>query len=91
MTTIVNKYVGITHPLDGMEEIPEFIESWKASNCSQGIHAFDEVWALEHHYLHCDVCGMEVHIEKIVVPDGKDEIVGEKKTEGSHNGIGADC
>jgi hypothetical protein len=77
MTTIVNKYIGITHPLDDMVEVKEFCESWKASNCSQGIHAFDEVHSLEVHCLHCDMCGMEVHISKIVLPDGKDEVVGD--------------
>ena len=78
MTIIINKYVGITHPIqEALTENNEFCEAWKLSNCSQGIHAFDEVWALEHHYLHCDVCGMEVHISKIVIPNGKDEIVGD--------------
>jgi hypothetical protein len=76
MTTIVNKYVGITHPLDELlTENEEFCKAWKISNCRQGIHAFDEVHSLEHHYLHCDVCGMEVHIKEIVIPDGKDDIL----------------
>lgn len=76
MTTIINKYVGITHPVGDIVEVKEFCEAWKASNCKQGIHVFDEVWSLENHYLHCDVCEMEVHIKKIVIPDGKDDIVG---------------
>ncbi len=86
MTTIINKYVGITHPLEeAITQVKEFTESWKAANCAHGIHAFDEVWSLEHHYLHCDVCEMEVHIEKIVIPDGKDDVVGEDKNQQSKN------
>ena len=79
MTMIINKYVGITHPFGDIVEDDTFCEAWKISNCKHGVHAFDEVWALEHHYLHCDVCGMEVHISKIVLPDGKDETIGEDK------------
>lgn len=77
MTTIKNKYIGITHPIGPVVEDPTFCEAWKQANCKVGIHAFDEVWALEHHYLHCDVCGMEVHISKVVLPDGKDNMVGD--------------
>ena len=78
MTTIVNKYVGITHPINELlTDNKEFCEAWKITNCKNGIHVFDEVWSLEHHYLHCDVCGMEVHIKEIVVPDGKDDVIGE--------------
>jgi hypothetical protein len=29
------------------------------------MHLFDEVWSVEDHYLHCDSCGLEVHIEKL--------------------------
>ncbi len=75
MTTIVNKYIGITHPLSDIVESEEFCASWKAANCAQGIHAFDEVYSDSAHYLHCDVCGMEVHIEKIVIPDGQDKVI----------------
>ena len=76
MTTIVNKYIGITHPLgEDIISNKEISEAWKQSNCKQGIHAWDEVWALEHHYLHCDICGMEVHIKKVVVPDGKEDTI----------------
>lgn len=74
MTTIKNKYVGITHPLsDDIIDNETFIEAWKKTNCIIGIHAFDEVWSLEDHYLYCDICGMEVHISKIKIPDGKDD------------------
>ena len=82
MTVIINKYIGITHPLnDDLLELKEFCEAWKASNCLKGIHAFDEVHSLENHYLHCDVCEMEVHINKVVIPDGKDDVVGESSPE----------
>lgn len=89
MTTIVNKYIGITHPMtdDGNDskillETKEFRKAWKTSNCSQGIHLFDEVWSIEHHYLHCDACGMEVHIAKVVIPDGLNKVIGEDKGKG---------
>lgn len=75
MTVIKNRYVGITHPLGEAVEIKEFCEAWKQSNCANGIHAWDEVYSDESHFLHCDACGMEVHINKIVIPDGKDDIV----------------
>jgi hypothetical protein len=79
MTTIVNKYVGITHPISGMgmsdKEHDIILAAWKKTNCIQNHHLWDEVWSLENHYLHCDACGIEVHISKIVVPDGKDKEV----------------
>lgn len=34
--------------------------------CKRNIHLFDECESDEHHYLSCDACGLEVHIEKIV-------------------------
>jgi len=75
MTTIRNKYLGITHPLgdEPVLEFKEFIESWKIANCKHGMHLWDEVWSTDDHYLHCDVCEMEVHIDKIVIPDGKND------------------
>lgn len=83
MTTIINKYIGITHPIEqekwGEEELKTVHAAWKATNCPQGIHLFDEVWSVSDHYLHCDACGMEIHISKIVLPDGKDDVVGEER------------
>ena len=77
MTVIKNKYIGITHPVAEMLiENEVFRESWKTTNCSTGIHAFDEVFSDESHYLHCDVCGIEVHISKVIIPDGKDKVIG---------------
>jgi hypothetical protein len=77
MTTIKNKYIGITHPVtdEGLDEkkFNTILQAWRNSNCIQGIHLFDEVWSDENHYLHCDACGMEVHIEKVVIPDGKEQ------------------
>jgi len=76
VTTIRNKYLGITHPLDDkLLESPEFAESWRQANCKNGVHLFDEVHSLDSHYLHCDVCEIEVHIKEIIVPDGKDDIL----------------
>ncbi len=78
MTTMINKFIGITHPLGDVLDEDVFCEAWKQANCRYGIHVFDEVHSLEDHYLHCDACNMEVHISKVVIPDGKDEVVGEK-------------
>jgi hypothetical protein len=79
MTTIINKYIGITNPITGdgisEKEYNLILESWKYSNCVNGIHLFDEVWSDNNHYLSCDACGMEVHIEKVVVPDGKEDVI----------------
>jgi hypothetical protein len=79
MTIIVNKYIGITHPVtgDGLEEkqFNMLLEAWKHSNCIQGIHLWDEVWSNEKHVLHCDACGIEIYIEKVSIPDGKDDII----------------
>ena len=75
MTVIKKKYVGITHPLGEAVEMDEFCKAWKQSNCAHGIHAFDEVLSDDSHFLVCDVCGMEVYIEKIIIPDGKEDII----------------
>lgn len=80
MTTIKNSYIGITHPLTTDKRLSDedrsvVLIAWKTSNCPQGIHMFDEVWSATDHYLCCDACGIEVHISKIVIPDGKDEEV----------------
>lgn len=86
MTMIINKYVGISHPLGKTElddeELDLILNAWKNSNCPQGFHLWDEVWSIDSHYLHCDACGMEIHIDHIVVPDGKDDIIGERKNNG---------
>lgn len=77
MTTIKNKYIGITHPVmnEGLsdKEYDVILQAWKFANCTHGIHLWDESWSSEKHILYCDACGMEVHIEKIVIPDGKDD------------------
>ena len=79
MAIIINKYIGMTHPISDKkfkkEEHDLILKAWKRTNCIIGCHLFDEVWSLENHYLHCDACGLEVHIEKIVVPDGKDIVL----------------
>lgn len=78
MTTIHKKYIGITHPItdEGLnkKEFETLLQAWKISNCSQGIHLFDEVLS-DDHYLFCDACEMEVHISKIKIPDGKDDVI----------------
>lgn len=76
MTIIKNKYVGITHPIEGkMLDNVDFCVAWKITNCIRGIHVFDEVHSTEQHYLVCDICDLEVHIDHIVVPDEKDEVI----------------
>lgn len=76
MTTVRNKFIGITHPIpDEVMNFKEFTESWRTVNCANGIHCFDEVHGIDMHYLHCDICGLEVHIKEIVIPDGSDKIL----------------
>lgn len=80
MTVIRNKYIGMTHPLSSDDRLDEeahniILQAWKASNCIQGIHLFDEVLSSgdkgPEHYLHCDACGVIVYIERVEIPDGK--------------------
>lgn len=83
MTTIIKKYIGITHPIngEGLEEGEHdlILGAWRYSLCIQNIHLWDEVLNSDgDHYLVCDACGIEVHIEKIVIPDGNDETIGEQ-------------
>lgn len=53
------KYYGITHEPLGYQS-----KEYGLYKCSKGIHAFDEVLSIDH-YLHCDVCGLKVYIERI--------------------------
>lgn len=80
MTIIINHYIGITHPISGNivdNKHKELVfEAWRRTNCPNGIHLFDEVLSNNDHYLHCDACGIDVHIAKVVIPDGKEDIVG---------------
>lgn len=83
MTTIINRYIGITHPLTNEvleeEQYNLILKAWKTANCPSGIHLWDEVISDDDHYLHCDACGIEVHINKIVIPDGKDTVIDNSK------------
>lgn len=54
-------YFGITHG----EFSDEQLKNWNRRNCSKNWHLFDEVWNLKDHYLVCDACGLEVHVESI--------------------------
>lgn len=81
MTTIINHYIGIIHPLpEKLIENEVFCQSWKHTNCSNGVHAFNEVFTEDIHCLHCDICGIDIHISKIVIPDGKDKVIGENRS-----------
>jgi len=37
---------------------------WKGC-CAMGIHRLDEVCSPDVHYLHCDDCGLMIHIKSI--------------------------
>lgn len=58
----MNKYIGITYPTRLQKKLKE----WKKIHCSKNEHLFDEVCSDKNHYLHCDACGLIVHIKKIV-------------------------
>ena len=58
----MKKYRGITYfPIFDNEFIQWL---WKLLFCPHEWHLFDEVWALERHYLSCDACGLSVYIDK---------------------------
>ena len=66
VTPKVSQYEGITHEIpDYFIKDERFCKVWKENKCSQGIHAFDEVWTGEDHYLSCDVCNLIVYIDRI--------------------------
>lgn len=53
------KYRGITYPKIFDNKLSRSL--WKRFLCPRNIHLFDEVLS-EEHYLHCDACGLDVHI-----------------------------
>jgi len=59
----LNEYRGITYPKILQHKI--ILKLWKKFMCSHEKHLLDEVSSLEEHYLYCDVCGLEIHIERI--------------------------
>jgi hypothetical protein len=75
MTEIYKKRIGIKNPLNDMVNNETFKEAWKMSNCINGIHAFREILFESNHFLICDVCKIEVHIDHIFIPDGRNEKV----------------
>lgn len=42
---------------------------WRAVFCPRGWHLFDEVTTVFGHYLHCDACGLIVHVARTELPD----------------------
>lgn len=70
-----NNYHGITYPdfIDNWDS--DSINFWKNNFCSKGYHLFDEVKSDTDHYLHCDICELEVHISKIGFFKSKNEKV----------------
>ncbi len=61
-----HKYHGITYPSFLTWKIWKWavFPLWKKFMCSKNIHLFDECASLEH-ILHCDACGLGVHISYI--------------------------
>lgn len=57
------RYHGLTHTQLSKRQVA----NWKRNHCPAGRHLFDECLSNEH-YLHCDACGLEVHIAKVVYP-----------------------
>lgn len=56
-------YHGISHGI-----APNVLETIQPAYCKKGIHAFDEVWSPNDHYLSCDCCGLKVNIKSIEEP-----------------------
>ena len=42
------------------------LRAWKKHRCPTGRHAFDEAAGNEH-FLHCDACGLMVHIARVEI------------------------
>lgn len=57
------KYTGITYP----RLLFRLRRLWHRTCCPRGWHLFDEVVS-SGHYLHCDACGLEVHIKCTILP-----------------------
>ena len=53
-------YHGITHPVPGW-----LLNLWRLIFCRRNCHAFDETSSDTMNYLHCDACGLMVHIESV--------------------------
>jgi hypothetical protein len=60
----MHNYIGITYPSFFQNNI--MLKFFKKYFCKKHIHLFDEVKSKDSHYLHCDACGLEVHINKII-------------------------
>jgi len=65
----MSKYVGITYPSFLYNRVVHWL--WKRYMCPRNRHLFDEVWAVDEHYLYCDACELEVHIKSINPPEEK--------------------
>lgn len=68
-----NNYHRITYPDFLSDWDSDSFDFWKNNFCLKGYHLFDEVKSDISHYLHCDACGLEVHISKIGFFKSKDE------------------
>lgn len=58
-----NKYYGITH--FKFLDFYFIYKIWKILFCKRNIHLFDEVYSIDKHYLFCDACELEVHINTV--------------------------
>lgn len=61
-----SSYAGLTYPsfLEWKIWRKTVIHLWRKFLCTRNIHMLDECESLEH-YLHCDACGLRVHIAYI--------------------------
>lgn len=48
---------------------PQLLLQWKEEKCPKGWHLFDEMKSASEHALHCDACGLLVHIAYIETQD----------------------
>jgi len=57
-------YYGITYPKIFRGKIALYL--WRRFNCRRNMHLFDEVSSNTDHYLSCDACELEVHINRVL-------------------------
>lgn len=62
-----SKWGNITY--DSTLDTPQSLLRWKEEECPKGCHLFDEMKSANEHFLHCDACGLVVHIAHIETQD----------------------
>jgi hypothetical protein len=53
-------YHGFTYPKNKRSD--KALRRWRLKRCQKGQHLWDECLTLDRHTLHCDACGLQVHI-----------------------------